>query len=77
MDDLSGLNKYKDPTTGCHIFCWAEVLGPCHFPECYFGKKGGNPVWADYSDMYAEQVVQGAGGCGPDGGNACLRQQES
>ena len=47
------------------------------FPECYFGKKGGNPVRADYSDMYAEQVVQGAGGCGPDGGNACLRQQES
>ena len=40
------------------FFCWAEVLGPCHFPECYFGKKGGHPQRADYSDKFAEQVVQ-------------------
>ena len=58
MDDLPGLDKYKDPTSGRHIFCWAEVLGPCHFPECYFGKKGGHPQRADYSDKFAEQVVQ-------------------
>ena len=32
MDDLPGLDKYKDPTTGRHIFSWTEVLGPCHFP---------------------------------------------
>ena len=43
MDDLPGLDKYKDPTTGRHIFCWAEVLGPCHFPECTLEKKGGTP----------------------------------
>jgi len=58
MEDLSGLDKYKDPTTGRHTFCWAEVLGPCHFPECYFGKKGGHPVQADNSGKFAEQVVQ-------------------
>jgi hypothetical protein len=58
MNDLPGLEKYKDPTTGRHTFCWAEVLGPCHFPECYFGKKGGHPQWADYSDKFADQVVQ-------------------
>ena len=43
MEDLPGLNKYKDPTTGRHIFCWADVLGPCHLSECYFGKKGDTP----------------------------------
>jgi hypothetical protein len=58
MNDLPGLDKYTDRTTGRHIFCWAEVLGPCHFPECYFGKKGGHPQQADYSDTFAEQVVQ-------------------
>jgi hypothetical protein len=58
MNDLPGLDKYKDPTTGRHIFCWAEVIGPCHFPECYFGKKGGHPQRADYFDKFAEQVVQ-------------------
>jgi hypothetical protein len=55
MHDLPGLDKYKDPTTGRHTFCWAEVLG---FPECYFGKKGGHPQRADYSDKFADQVVQ-------------------
>ena len=58
MEDLPGLDKYKDLTTGRHIFCWAEVLGSCHFPECYFGKKGGHPVRADLSNKFAEQVVQ-------------------
>ena len=33
MEDLPGLDKYKDPTTGCNTMCWAEVLGPCHFPD--------------------------------------------
>ena len=61
MNDLPGLDKYKDPTTGRHIFCWAEVLGPCHYPECYFGKKGGHPQRADYSDKFADQVVQTLG----------------
>jgi hypothetical protein len=44
MNDLPRLDKYKDPTTGRQFFCWAEVLGPCHFPECYFGKKGDTPL---------------------------------
>ena len=58
MEDLPGLEKYTDPTTGRHICCWAEVSGPCHFPECYFGKKEGRPDQKDYSDKFAEQVVQ-------------------
>ena len=58
MEDLAGLDKYKDPTTGRNTMCWAEVLGSCHFPDCYFGQKGGHPNSADYSDKFAEQVVQ-------------------
>ncbi len=38
--------------------CCAEVLGPCHFPDCYFGQKGEHPDHADYSNKFAEQVVQ-------------------
>jgi hypothetical protein len=34
MEALPGLDN---------IFCWAVVLGPCHFLECYFGKKGDTP----------------------------------
>ena len=60
MEDLPELDKYKDPTTttGRNTMCWAEVLGPCHFLDCYFGQKGGHPDRADYSDKFAEQVVQ-------------------
>ena len=58
MEDLPELDKYKDPTTGRNTMCWAEVLSPCHFPDCYFGQKGGHPDRADYSDKFAEQVVQ-------------------
>jgi hypothetical protein len=55
MNDLPGLDKYKDPTTGRHIFCWADF---CWAEVCYFGKKGGHPQRADYFDKFAEQVVQ-------------------
>ena len=58
MEDLPGLDKYKDPTTGRNAMCWAKVLGRCHFPDCYFGQKGGHPDHANYSDKFAEQVVQ-------------------
>jgi hypothetical protein len=58
MEDLPGLDKCKDPTTGCNTMCWAKVLGPCHFPECYFGQKGGHPGRTDYSDKFVEQVIQ-------------------
>ncbi len=43
MEDLPGLDKYKDPTTGHHIFCWAEVLVPCLFRNATLGKKGETP----------------------------------
>ncbi len=39
-------------------FLLARGVRPSHFPECYFGKKGGHPQRADYSDTFAEQVVQ-------------------
>ena len=58
MEDLPGLDKCNDPTTGRNTMCWAEVLGPCHFLECYFGQRGGHPDRADYSDKFAEQVIQ-------------------
>jgi hypothetical protein len=76
MEDLPGLNKYTDPTTGRKTLCWEEVLGPCHFPDCYFGQKRGTPR----SCRLLQQVCvaggsdSGAGGCSPDGGNACLKR---
>ena len=52
LEDLPGLNKYKNPTTG------RNVLGPCHFLDCYFGQREGHPDRADFSNKFVEQVVQ-------------------
>ncbi len=50
--------QVQNPTMGCNMMCWAEVLGPCHFPDCYFGQRGGHPGHADYSNKFNDQVVQ-------------------
>jgi hypothetical protein len=38
--------------------CWAHVLGPCHYADCYFGSRGGHPDQSDYTDQFTNKVAQ-------------------
>ncbi len=37
IEDLPALDKFRNKCTGCSMMCWAHVLGPCHYGDCYFG----------------------------------------
>ena len=70
LEDLPGLDKYKDLTTGHNTMCWAGVVGMCHFPGCYFGQRGGH--LDSTKKCGAGDPGSGARGCGMDDSTACL-----
>lgn len=57
LDNLPRLSKFYNATTGKSGICWSHVLGPCHFPDRYFARKGGHPTREDYTDQFADNVV--------------------
>ena len=50
--------KFRNERTGCSTMCWSHVFGPYHYADCYFGSRGGHPAQADYTDQFADKVVQ-------------------
>jgi hypothetical protein len=56
-EDLPVLNWFRNPTTGKSTVCWAHVLGPCHYQDCYFAARGGHPGCDNYMDKFANNVV--------------------
>jgi hypothetical protein len=58
IEDLPALEKFWNERTGHSLMCWAHVLGPCHYRDCYFGSQGGHPKQSDYTDQFADKVVQ-------------------
>jgi hypothetical protein len=58
LEDLPTLEKFRNERTGCSTMCWAHVFGPYHYADCYFGSRGGHPAQADYTDQFADKVVQ-------------------
>jgi hypothetical protein len=58
LEDLPTLEKFRNEMTGCSTMCWANVLGPCHYADFYFGSRGGHPEKTDYMDQFADKVVQ-------------------
>jgi hypothetical protein len=58
LEDLPTLENFCNERTGRSLMCWAHVLGPCHYADCYFGSRGGHPDQSDYTDQFADKVVQ-------------------
>jgi hypothetical protein len=58
LEDLPTLEKFQNERTGRSLMCWAHVLGPCHYGDCYFGSRGGHPDQTNYTDQFADKVVQ-------------------
>jgi hypothetical protein len=46
-EDLPVLNRFRNPTTGKSTVCWAHVLGPCHYQDCYFAARGSHLIHDD------------------------------
>jgi hypothetical protein len=59
LEDLPKLEKIRNERTGRSTMCWAHVLGPCHYADCYFGSRGGHPDQVDYTDQFADKVLLG------------------
>ncbi len=58
LEDLPTLKNFWNERTGRSLMCWAPVLGPCHYGDCYFGSRGGHPDQSDYTNQFADKVVQ-------------------
>jgi hypothetical protein len=56
-EDLTVLNRFCNPTTEKSTVCWAHVLGPCHYQDCYFAARGSHPGRDNYMDKFADNVV--------------------
>ncbi len=56
-ENLPVLNRFHNPTTEKSTVCWAHVLGPCHYRDCYFAARGGHPGRNNYMDKSANNVV--------------------
>ncbi len=55
LEDLPMLEKFWNERTS--TMCWAHVLGPCHYADCYFGSRGRHSDQADYTNQFADKVV--------------------
>ncbi len=58
LEDLPTLEKLRNKRTGWSTMCWARVLGPCHYADCYFGSRGGHLETNDYTEQFVEKVIQ-------------------
>ncbi len=58
IEDLPALEKFRNKWTGRSLMCWAHVLGPRHYGDCYFGSQEGHPEQSDYTDQFTDKVVQ-------------------
>jgi hypothetical protein len=56
-EDIPILNQFRNPNTGKFTVCWAHVLGPCHYWDCYFATRGSHLGCDDYMDDFADNVV--------------------
>jgi hypothetical protein len=76
MNDLPGLDKYKDPTSGRHIFLLGRGIRPMPLSGMLFWKERGTPPTGGLLQQVcgAGGSGSGAGGFGLDGGNACIRR---
>ncbi len=58
LEDLPTMEKFRNERTGRSMLCWAHILGPCHYGDCYFGSRGGHPDQSDYTNQFADKVTQ-------------------
>jgi hypothetical protein len=58
IEDLPTLETFCNERNGWSLMCWAHILGPCHYGDCYFGSRGGHLDQSDYTKDFADKVVQ-------------------
>jgi hypothetical protein len=58
LEDLPMMEKFRNEQTGRSMLCWVHVLGPCHYGDFYFGSRGGHPNQSDYTNQFADKVMQ-------------------